>query len=121
MKASIRTFVLATLALAITSANPALAYDGGVNPPSGPADQIFEVWGTGLTPGLALDINFVSPDGTIFSTAAVGMVAIVAPDGTLSFPFRPTEVFSGESKGIWRVQSCVTGTDDCDDDVFEIR
>jgi hypothetical protein len=48
-------------------------------------------------------------------------VVIVGPDGTMSFPFRPTEVFQGESLGTWMVQSCVTGTDDCDQEEFEIE
>jgi hypothetical protein len=118
---SMLSLIVAGVALGVMSVTTAFAYDGGIRPSSGTQDQIFEVWGTGLTPGLALDINFMSPDGTIFSTAAVGKVVVVDPDGTVSFLIRPTEVFQGESKGIWEVQSCVSGTDDCDEDQFEIR
>ncbi|MFN8521810.1 MAG: hypothetical protein U0821_01735 [Chloroflexota bacterium] len=122
MKRTIAT--LALIAAAITSdATPTSAYqyDGGVEPNNGSQDTVFTVWGTGMTAGLALDLNFLSPDGTVFSSAATNSVIIVGPDGSFEFKFRPVDVFAGSSKGLWHVQACRTGTDDCDDDSFEIR
>lgn len=121
LRKSILSLLLAGASLKIVGTSSAFAYDGGIKPTAGPADGVFEVWGTGLEPGTALDINFVSPAGTVFSTAAVNAVVVVAPDGNYSFSFRPVDVFTGESTGTWTFQSCTSGMNDCDTDTFDIQ
>ncbi|MFN8525327.1 MAG: hypothetical protein U0821_19700 [Chloroflexota bacterium] len=92
-----------------------------IAPSSGHQSETFTVSGTGLQPGLALDINFKSPGGTVFSTAALNKVVVVGPDGKFAFDFIPANSFAGEDAGEWDVQVCVTQTDDCAEGDFEIH
>jgi len=108
-------------ALMLVSALPTSAADLTIAPDSGSQSDTYTIEGFGLPAGLALDINFVSPEGTVFSTAALNLVAIVDPNGSFIFQFVPTDVFSGESLGTWFAQVCTTGTDDCAQTTFTIR
>ena len=91
-----------------------------IAPSEGSQTDTFTVEGEGLQPGLALDINFKSPEGNVFSTAAIGQVVVVGPDGTFEFKFVPAREFDGSSLGTWLVQVCVAGTDDCIEGTFDI-
>jgi hypothetical protein len=99
---------------------PASAASVSITPPNGDQNDTFTVSGEGLQPGLALDINFKSPGGTVFSTAAMNKVVIVDGDGDFSLDILPARDFAGESEGSWMVQVCVTGTDDCVQTDFQI-
>ena len=48
-----------------------------IAPGYGGQNDTFTVSGANITPGLALDINFTSPGGTVFSTAALNQVVVV--------------------------------------------
>ena len=119
MYRSISVLLLAVCALLMA---PQAAATAGVNiiPASGSQNTTFTVAGDGLQPGLALDVNFVSPEGTIFSTAFLNKVVVVGADGTFGLSVIPAQDFTGASFGTWRVQVCVSGTDDCIDTTFEI-
>jgi hypothetical protein len=95
---------------------------GGVTiaPASGSQSDTYTIQGSGLTAGLALDINFVSPDGKVFSTVALNQVVVVDPDGTFTFQFVPTDEFTGASFGTWTSQVCTSGTNDCVQTTFGI-
>lgn len=99
---------------------PAQAADVVITPASGSQSDTYVIAGSGLPAGLALDINFKSPDGTVFSTAALNQVVVVDPDGSFTFPFVPLNEFTGESLGTWSAQICTSGTDDCAQTTFEI-
>lgn len=92
----------------------------GISPGAGAQSDTFTVGGSGLPAGLALDINFSSPGGTVFSTATQNQVVVVDGDGNFSFDFVPTSEFQGESLGTWTAQVCVSGTDGCAQGTFEI-
>lgn len=111
--------VAAALFLAV--AVPTLADPGvSIAPATGAQSDTFTVGGSGLPAGLALDINFSSPAGTVFSTAAQNQVVVVDADGNFSFAFIPTSEFQGESLGTWTAQVCVSGTDGCVQGTFDI-
>jgi hypothetical protein len=107
-------------ALILFSALPASAADVTIAPASGSQSDTYTIQGSGLSAGTALDINFKSPDGTVFSTAALNQVVVVDPDGNFIFQFVPTDEFSGESLGTWSAQVCTAGTDDCAQTTFGI-
>jgi hypothetical protein len=107
-------------AFVLVSALPASAADVTIAPASGSQSDTYTIQGSGLPAGLALDINFVSPDGTVFSTAALSQVVVVDTDGSFTFQFVPTNEFTGESLGKWSAQVCTSGTDDCAQTTFEI-
>ncbi len=100
-------------ALVLLTALPASAADVTIAPASGSQLDTYTIQGSGLPAGTALDINFKSPDGTVFSTAALNQVVVVDPDGNFTFQFVPTDEFAGESLGNWSAQVCTSGTDDC--------
>jgi hypothetical protein len=77
----------------------------------------------GMVPGLALDVRFVSPEGDASSTAALDQAVAVGGDGNFEFNFVPASEFAGNQMlGIWKVQACVSGTDDCAQQVtFQIN
>jgi hypothetical protein len=107
--------------LLASAAVPASAADVTITPASGSQSDAYTVQGSGLSAGLALDINFISPDGTVFSTAALNQVVVVDPDGSFTFQFVPTNEFVGESLGTWTSQVCTSGTHDCVQTTFAIR
>lgn len=118
-----RSLMIAVLisTVAFVSVNvPARAANVSITPSSGHQDEIFTVEGEDLQPGLALDINFKSPSGTIFSTAAFNKVVVVDQDGEFSFDVHPATDFDGERAGTWTVQVCAAGTDDCVQTTFKI-
>jgi protein involved in polysaccharide export with SLBB domain len=111
--------VAATLLVAV--AMPASAQSSvSIAPAAGGQSDTFTVGGAGLPAGLALDINFTSPGGTVFSTAAQNQVVVVDGDGNFAFGFVPTSEFQGESLGTWTAQVCVSGTDGCVQGTFDI-
>jgi len=91
-----------------------------ISPAVGSQRQAFTISGDGLQPGVALDINFKSPAGEAFSTAAVNKVIVVGSAGSFGFAFVPADEFQGESFGTWLAQVCISGTDDCVQTTFEI-
>lgn len=99
---------------------PADAAGVSITPASGNQSETFTIAGEGLTPGMALDINFKSPSGEVFSTAALNKVVIVDPDGDFAFEVVPASEFAGQPAGNWLVQVCVTGTDQCVQTDFNI-
>src|SRR3954470_20544048 len=120
---TVRTLLAALVlsaALLLPTVAPASAAGVSISPPSRDQGDTFTVSGDGLAPGLALDINFKSPGGNVFSTAAMNKVVIVDGDGEFSLDVLPACDFAGESEGTWLVQVCVTGTDDCVQTDFEI-
>jgi hypothetical protein len=119
VRSLIAALLLSLVALA-PLAQSASAENVSITPSSGSQDQTFTVSGDGLPAGLALDINFKSPGGTVFSTAAMNKVVVVGGDGSFSFDVNPATDFSGESAGSWLVQVCVTGTDNCVQTDFSI-
>jgi len=118
-----RTFVAAALAAAVLVAPfaaPANAQSISISPPGGAQDQPFTISGEGLPAGLALDVNFQSPSGEVFSTAAMDKVVVVDPSGAFTFEVTPSTEFEGQPAGSWLVQVCVTGTDQCVQTDFNI-
>jgi hypothetical protein len=112
---------LAAAALLLTVAVPAMADPGvSITPAADAQADTFTVGGTGLPAGLALDINFASPAGTVFSTSTLNQVVVVDADGNFNFGFVPTSEFQGESLGTWTAQVCVSGTDGCVQGTFDI-
>ena len=108
-------------ALLLTVAVPAFADPSvSISPAAGAQADTFTVAGNGLDAGLALDINFSSPSGTVFSTANLNQVVVVDGDGNFSFGFVPTSEFQGESLGTWTAQVCVSGTNGCVQTTFDI-
>ena len=99
---------------------PASAQSVGITPGAGSQSDTFTVGGAGLPAGLALDINFTSPGGTVFSTSSQNQVVVVDGDGNFGFDFVPTSEFQGESLGTWTAQVCVSGTDGCVQGTFDI-
>ena len=91
-----------------------------ISPAAGNQADTYTIEGEGLQPGLALDINFVSPSGEVFSTAALNKVVVVDGDGDFEFEVVPADDFQGQPAGTWTVQVCVTGTDDCVQTTFRI-
>ena len=113
---------IVVLTLLVIVAAPAMAAERIViTPDEGHQDDTFTLTGSGLQPGLALDINFLSPDGQTFSTVFKDKVVVVGPDGKFSFTIIPRRDFSGASEGTWTVQVCVSGTDDCAEGEFDIE
>jgi hypothetical protein len=98
----------------------AFAAEVSINPGSGSQTETFTVEGSGLQPGLALDVNFISPEGTVYSTAALNKVVVVDADGDFELGVTPATDFAGSSAGTWTVQVCVTGTNDCIQGTFDI-
>ena len=119
MRSLIAALLLSIVALGPLVA-PASAASVSISPPAGSQNETFTVSGEGLQPGLALDINFKSPGGTVFSTAAMNKVVVVDGGGSFGFDINPVTDFSSESAGTWLVQVCVTGTDDCVQTDFKI-
>jgi hypothetical protein len=119
----VRTLLVSALLAAIALApmsGPAAAASITISPASGDQDDTFTVEGEGLQPGLALDVNFVSPSGEVFSTAALNKVVVVDPEGDFAFEVTPSTDFAGQPAGTWTAQVCVTGTDDCVQTTFTI-
>jgi hypothetical protein len=112
--------LLLTAVAVVPMVAPASAASVSISPPTGHQSETFTVSGEGLQPGLALDVNFKSPGGTVFSTAAMNKVVVVDGDGDFNFDVNPSTDFAGESEGSWLVQVCVTGTDDCVQTTFDI-
>jgi hypothetical protein len=114
--------VAVTLLLLSVVATPALAdHPVGILPAAGAQADTFTIGGTGLQPGIALDINFTSPEGKVFSTVALNQVVVVDGDGNFSFEFVPTNEFVDASLGTWTAQVCVSGTDACVQGGFDIN
>lgn len=112
---------VAAVSLALsTLASDASAASLTISPPAGGENDTFAVRGAGLQPGLALDINFISPDGEVYSTAVKNKVVVIGPDGSFELSVVPAKDFKGESPGTWHVQVCVTQTDDCAETDFDI-
>lgn len=101
---------------AVASAEPSVT----ISPSAGAATDVFTLDGTGLPPGLALDINFVAPEGTVYSTAAINKVVVVDPSGNFQFSVDPQVDFSDSNTGTWMVQVCASGTDNCVQTTFDI-
>ena len=110
-----------TAAIVVTPfATAASAQGVSITPADGNQDQPFVVSGEGLPAGLALDINFKSPNGDVFSTAAMNKVVVVEPNGAFNFEITPSTEFSGQPAGSWLVQVCVAGMDQCVQTDFNI-
>ena len=114
MLGSLLVAVAAMAAVATASAQSEIT----ISPTSGSEHDVFSVEGTGLMPGLALDINFKSPEGDIFTLG--DSVWLVDEDGEFEFHFVPAESFVGAGKGIWIVQVCAANTDNCVQGNFQI-
>jgi hypothetical protein len=123
MRRLLASLLLAGAALAPLvplAASPAQAEEEYmIVPEAGLQTDTFTVVGRGMQPGIALDINFVSPEGNVYTLGS--NVVVVGPDGTFRYDFVPAERFAGSSTGTWIVHGCVAGTDDCDQGTFEIR
>jgi hypothetical protein len=91
-----------------------------IDPSVGSQSDTYTIQGIELPPGLALDIHFKSPDGNVYSTAALNQVVVVDPDGNFNFQFVPTDEFTGEKLGSWGTMVCTAGTDDCVQTTFDI-
>ena len=91
-----------------------------ITPAAGSQTDTFTVAGEGLPAGLALDVNFISPEGTVFSTAAINKVVVVDPDGDFELSVDPATDFPGTGFGSWTVQVCTSGTNDCVQTTFDI-
>lgn len=118
-----RTFVALALGLTLLlpfSGSAAAAERISITPDMGHQDDTFTLTGSGLQPGLALDINFISPDGQVFSTVFKDKVVVVGADGRFSFAVLPSRDFAGAQAGVWTVQVCAAGTDDCAQGDFSI-
>ena len=111
---------IVALAAFLSVSTVALAGGVSITPSAGSQADTFTVAGEGLPAGLALDVNFISPEGTVFSTAALNKVVVVDPDGDFEFSVDPATDFAGSGFGTWTVQVCTTGTDDCVQTTFEI-
>ena len=110
-----------TAAIVVTPfAGPVSAQGVSITPAGGNQDQPFVVSGEGLPAGLALDINFKSPNGDVFSTAAMNKVVVVDPNGAFSFEETPSTDFNGQPTGSWLVRVCVAGMDQCVQTNFNI-
>ena len=112
------TLVAAATFFSVSAA--AFAADVSITPGAGPQTETFVVSGEGLQPGLALDVNFISPEGNVFSTAALNKVVVVDADGDFELGVTPAVDFAGSSAGTWTVQVCVSGTNDCIQGTFDI-
>jgi len=116
-----RSIVVAFVAAAVFGgAVPAGAASITIAPAAGSQSDTYTIQGSELPPGLALDIHFQSPDGNVYSTAALNQVVVVDGDGNFSFQFVPTDEFAGEKLGDWGTQVCTSGTDDCVGATFNI-
>ena len=111
---------LAAAVVFTSFAAPAGAQSVSISPSSGNQDQPFVVAGEGLPAGLALDINFQSPNGDVFSTAAMNKVVVVDPSGAFTFEMTPSNEFHGQPTGSWLVQVCIAGMDQCVQTDFSI-
>ena len=120
MRKLIVTALLAAMSLAPLK-GAASAASITIDPAAGDQTDVYTIAGEGLQPGLALDINFVSPSGEVFSTAALNNVVVVDADGDFEFEVTPSEEFQGQPAGTWTVQVCVSGTDDCVQTTFKIQ
>ncbi len=120
MRTLIASALLAALSLAPLSGT-ASAASITIEPAAGTQADTYTIAGEGLQPGLALDINFVSPSEEVFSTAALNKVVVVDSDGDFEFEVVPADEFKGQPAGTWTVQVCVTGTDDCVQTTFRIQ
>jgi activator of HSP90 ATPase len=119
----VRKLIAAALAAAVIAsplAAPASAQSLTITPAAGSQSDTFTIEGTGLPAGLALDINFQSPSGEVFSTAALNKVVVVDPEGDFTFEVNPTVDFAGQPTGTWLVQVCAAGTDQCAQTDFNI-
>jgi len=116
-RSAVVAFVAAVM---LVGAVPANAGSLTIAPASGSQSDTYTIQGTDLPAGLALDIHFMSPDGNVYSTAALNQVVVVADDGSFTFQFVPTNEFAGESLGTWTSQICTAGTDDCVQTTFDI-
>ena len=118
-----RTLLAAALtaAIVVTSFSaPAAAQSVSITPAGGNQDLPFVISGEGLPAGLALDINFQSPNGDVFSTAAMDKVVVVEPNGAFNFEITPSNEFAGQPAGSWLVQVCIAGMDQCVQTDFSI-
>jgi hypothetical protein len=119
----VRKLIAAAFAAAVVAspfASPAAAQSLTISPAAGSQADTFTVAGEDLMGGLALDINFVSPSGEVFSTAAMNKVVVVNPEGDFAFEVNPTVDFAGQPTGTWIVQVCAAGTDQCAQTDFNI-
>ncbi len=117
-----KLFVAALAAAVVATPFAALAgaQSVSISPSAGNQDQPFVVAGEGLPAGLALDINFQSPNGEVFSTAAMDKVVVVEPNGAFNFEITPSNEFAGQPAGSWLVQVCIAGMDQCVQTDFNI-
>ena len=120
MRTLIVSALLAALSL-VPLSDAASAASITIEPASGDQTDTYTIAGEGLQPGLALDINFVSPSNEVFSTAALNKVVVVDADGDFEFEIVPADEFQGQPAGTWTVQVCVAGTDDCVQTTFRIQ
>ena len=112
---------LLAVATLLTVSTVALGAELTISPAAGSQADTFTIEGTGLEPGLALDVNFVSPEGAVYSTAALNRVVVVDSNGDFEFSVNPADDFAGSSFGSWTVQLCAAGTDNCVQTEFEIN
>lgn len=120
MRSLIAALLLSVFAL-MPMVAPVSAQGVSITPAVGDETDTFTVAGEGLPPGLALDVNFVSPSGQVFSTAALNKVVVVDGDGEFGMDVTPATDFAGQPSGTWTVQVCVTGTNDCVQTTFQIE
>jgi hypothetical protein len=99
---------------------PAHAATLRISPLSGDQFQQFTVSGEGLPPGLLLDISVISPHDEVFSTVQAGRTVIVTQDGRFEVSVVPSSDFQDQVAGIWAVQVCIAGTDECAEGEFEV-
>jgi hypothetical protein len=86
-----------------------------VTPGGGNQFQTFTVAGTAFTPGTALTVTFVSPDGEDFPYLALdgSNVVLVAGDGTFSVTVVPAVDFAGARAGKWTARVCTADALTC--------
>jgi hypothetical protein len=83
-------------ALLLAAAVPAFAHPGvTIAPARGAQSDTFTVAGNGLSAGLALDINFSSPGGIVFSTATQNQVVVARQGRELHLRFFSHERIPG--------------------------
>ena len=107
---------LAMLAGAVTAAGAAVQSPViTVAPAAGSQFLSFAVTGSGFTPGLALWVSFVSPDGdeVVYSDGRTPPVVTVGADGRFSVTIVPAVDFAGLRAGRWTVWVCGAESGEC--------
>ena len=107
---------MAMLASAVAAAGAAAQSPAiTVAPAAGSQFLSFTVTGSGFTPGLALWVSFVSPDGdeVVYSDGRTPPVVTAGADGRFSVTIVPAVDFAGLRAGRWTAWVCSTESGEC--------